>query len=279
MKDYYEKVSEKILELLEEGVVAWQKPWKVVPMQNPVTGTIYSGRNKLLLNASDYTSSYWLTFNEIKGLKGHVKKDEKSWPIVWYTWINGDSESSLSDEHNNKSYPLLRGYNVFNLGQTEGLNFPDPEIQIVKFNPIDKAQQLCDNYQAEVRHEGRQAYYSPTKHFINLPIREHFETETDYYLTRFHEMIHHTSKDLGRKISTIFGTKNYAFEELIAQIGASYLAEYSGLDASHFEDTASYVGSWIGREEWSSILSGDSSMFIRATTQAQRATNFILGSI
>jgi antirestriction protein ArdC len=75
-KTVYEIVTEKIIEKLESGNIPWVKPWHAVPC-NYESERPYSGVNTLLLFA-EYDSPYWLTWNQIQKLGGHVRKGEHS---------------------------------------------------------------------------------------------------------------------------------------------------------------------------------------------------------
>jgi antirestriction protein ArdC len=82
--EVYQVITDRIIGLLEKGVVPWQKPWQggeQMP-RNLVSGHEYRGVNVFLLHAVNYTSPYWLTFNQARELGGHVKKGERSCPVV-----------------------------------------------------------------------------------------------------------------------------------------------------------------------------------------------------
>ena len=82
----YEIVTEKIIEKLETGTVPWRKPWRAnqeLP-KNLISGKEYRGLNLILLNMSEYTSSYWLTAKQAKDLKGNIKKGEKSTVVIFW---------------------------------------------------------------------------------------------------------------------------------------------------------------------------------------------------
>jgi antirestriction protein ArdC len=66
-----------------------------------------------------------------------------------------------------------------------------------------------------------------------------------------------------------FGTRNYAAEELIAELGAAFLSAEFGFD----EDVrnASYIGRWI------ELLKADKRAFFTACSQASKAANYLRG--
>ena len=75
----YEKVTARILELLEAGTIPWRKPWKSSEgPKNLFSKKPYRGINQFLLNCSPYASPYWLTFKQARQKGGLVRKGEKS---------------------------------------------------------------------------------------------------------------------------------------------------------------------------------------------------------
>ena len=82
----YELVTAKIVERLEEGVIPWQKCWTSGPAKSLTTGKEYRGLNSLLLRMREYSSRYWVTFKQARKAGGHVKKNEKATPVVYWHW-------------------------------------------------------------------------------------------------------------------------------------------------------------------------------------------------
>ena len=118
--DVYQVVTDRIIALLEKGVVPWQKPWRggeQMP-RNLVSGHEYRGVNVFLLHAMMYQSPFWLTFHQAKELGGHVKKGERACPVVFWKRL----EVSAPDEPDGKkTVPFLRYYSVFNVAQCEDI--------------------------------------------------------------------------------------------------------------------------------------------------------------
>ena len=78
----YEQVTRKITELLEQGVVPWQKPWQahVGPPRNGVSGRFYRGFNVFMLSFAGFDSPWWFTPRQVNDLDGHIVKGERvSW--------------------------------------------------------------------------------------------------------------------------------------------------------------------------------------------------------
>ncbi|WP_374724212.1 ArdC family protein [Calidifontibacillus erzurumensis] len=268
--DIYQIVTDRIIEQLENGVVAWKKPWINGNAVNWLTQKPYRGINTLLLEPGEYA-----TFNQIKEYGGKVKKGEKSHIVVFWKWIEKEVEETGEIE----KFPLLRYYRVFEVNrQVEGLESRRKE-QTFAHDPVEKAEEIikgyvnCPTYSFK---PGR-AYYMPSIDHINVPPMEHFKNVHEYYSTMFHEMAHSTGhKDrLARKTLTSdvapFGSEDYSKEELVAEITAAMLCAVAGIDNSTIENSASYIQSWLRR------LKDDKRLIVSASSLAQRAADYILG--
>src|SRR5271170_2922519 len=122
--DIYAIVTDKIINLLEQGVVPWRKPWTSAGLpRNLVSKKPYRGVNVFLLSASKHVSPFWLTYRQANELGGHVRKDEESTVVVF--WKVDDAKQSTEDLDNEETDGktrrrfLLRYYRVFNLEQCE----------------------------------------------------------------------------------------------------------------------------------------------------------------
>jgi len=106
-----------------------------------------------------------------------------------------------------------------------------------------------------------------------------FRSGQDYYPVLFHELTHATSHEsrLNRKgVGSsdgewfAFGSTPYAREELVAEIGAAFLAGHAGIVEQTLNNSAAYIQSWLQR------LKEDPRLVVQAATQAQKAADFIL---
>ena len=85
--DVYQMVTDKILAMLDEGVVPWHKPWTTTGPINAVSGKAYRGINVWLLGMAPYSDTRWITFKNAKALGGSVKTGEKGTMVVFWNWI------------------------------------------------------------------------------------------------------------------------------------------------------------------------------------------------
>ncbi|NBL65969.1 hypothetical protein GV828_12235 [Flavobacterium sp. NST-5] len=110
-----------------------------------------------------------------------------------------------------------------------------------------------------------------------MPNIKAFKKEASYYCTYFHELTHSTGakKRLNRDMTGTFGSKPYAFEELIAELGAVFMCSESGILFQTKENSAKYLKNW--NTVLVSELENDNRFFLKASAQSQKAVNYILG--
>lgn len=277
-----EEITNRILEDLGKGVTPWEKPWKQgrgLPLPvNASTGKHYRGINVFVLwdqaQGKGYSSPSWVTFNQANALKGHVRKGEKGTGVVFYKRLSRTKSLNLEDEVllEEQSFWVLRTYTVFNLDQVDGLDHLKAKPETIEpFAAIEEAEGLLVDSGAEIHHAGiDKAFYDRLGDFITLPLRESFKSPEAYYGTALHELTHWTGhKDrLDREFGKRFGDQAYAFEELVAEMGAAFLCVSCGIpyDTQH----ASYIGDWM------KILKDHKRAIFTAAAKAQAAMDFVL---
>jgi len=272
-RDIYAEVTDRIISKLESGTIPWRKPWNAAPA-NYVSKKPYRGVNVWLLD-SDYRSPYWLTFRQAKKLGGYIRKGEKGTQIVFWKILEEKLTDVETGEIKARRFPILKYYTVFNLEQCEGI---DMEIAPV-VEPIASAEEIIANYQnpPALMFGGNRASYNPAQDTVHMPVRETFKSPAEYYSTLFHEYIHsagHSSRLNRESIKDVrFGSDTYSEEELVAEMGAAYLCGMSGTDlvAKTLENSAAYIN------HWRSKLSKDKRLIVRASCQAQKAADWIIG--
>lgn len=291
-KTVYDVITDRIIEALEQGVVPWRQPWKGCAPSNLVTQKEYRGINTIILSIASFSSPYFATIKQINQLGGAVKKGEKGWPVVFWKFPeherNGDKAGETAGEghagagkslSSDRSFPIVRYYTVFNVDQCEGLTGKIPEVIRIPFSPIGECEKLVKGYPdiPVIQHGGNRACYSPSRDTVSIPVPESFASSESYYCTLFHELVHSTGheKRLGRdgvKGLSAFGDHLYSKEELVAEIGASFLCGTTGLDTdSVFGNQVAYLKSWLD------VLKSDKRMVIHSAAQAQKAVDRILG--
>ncbi|MGA2296059.1 MAG: zincin-like metallopeptidase domain-containing protein [FCB group bacterium] len=275
----YQRITDLIIEKLRQGVVPWQKTWTTAYPKNFISGLEYKGINILLLGMQDYESNFWLTFKQCKDLGGSILIDEKASLVVFWKPIVNISGKELDEVPEAKINFLLRYYYVFNITQCY---IPDEVLKkriITRMNPkIIEAEQVIEKYHAPpeiiVNNLLLNPRYLPRLDKIEIQSIDNFFSSDDYYSSLFHELVHSTGAKhrLARRgvINEIqFGTENYSKEELIAEIGASYLCNISGIHKT-ISNQSAYIQNWL------QVLHNDSRMILIAASQAQKACDYMI---
>lgn len=277
--DVYQKVTDKLMQSIKQGVMPWQMTWKNGLSMNGVSKKTYSGINVWLLNLSilenEFNSNIWLTFKQAKALGGSVKKGSKATFVTFAKKV--EKKADEDEEENKKYFFMLKYYNVFNLDQIDGLDgkFEKVEKPNKGNKTIEEAQKIVDSYltREQIPVVAGKPCYIPDFDKICCPSISKFTTSSEYYGTLFHEITHSTGaeKRLNREIQNKFGNEKYSKEEMVAEFGASYLRALTGINTDFgVENSASYIDSW------SRVIRKDPKLMAQSATKAMQAVNFIV---
>ena len=283
-KNVYEEITEKMIKVLESGECPWKNPWKEAGTANGFPRNIksnkfYRGINCWLLWCAPYESNKWGTFKQLLEAGNPVRKGEKATKIVFWKILDIETKDDAGEKHKDK-IPLLKTYSVFNIEQTE--NFvKDIAGEVIDAKPEDKIES-CENLISNfplgmpvVEYTPGKAAYNRTCDIIRIPSPADYEKKEEYYHTFFHEAVHATGHQsrLNREtllVSNYFGDDIYSQEELVAEMGASFLGGFSGILDHTIDNAAAYLRGWIN------ALRGDSKLIVKAAAQAQRATDYLM---
>ena len=256
--DIYTKITNEIISAIETGAADFEMPWHRqahagLP-RNPATKKLYRGVNTLVLwiirRKAGFASSYWASYLQWKSLGAQVRQGEKGATIVFYQ--RKEEDEVTEGDNQNQERAVIRYSHVFNGDQVDGwtANEASGEANHQKFS---KAVGFINSLQSEIRHGSDTAYYSPALDCIYMPDQSAFRDTKSrsavegYYAVLFHEHIHwsgHPSR-LNRDLSGRFGSSAYAMEELVAELGASFLCATLGINTYPRSDHASYITSWL----------------------------------
>ena len=281
--DIYQTVTDTIIEAIESGISGKvEMPWHQINRipENAKTGNSYQGINIPLLWVYQIKKNYalpvWGTYKQWAELGAQVKRGERGAPVVFYKQFDVESDNGEEDP---QTRIFARHSIVFNAEQVEGygvaatIEAPAPAL----IENIAAADMLVNETRANIRHEGGQAFYMPSMDYIAMPPRELFRdtpssTATEnYYSVLFHELTHWTGAKhrLDRLNNDKFGGKDYAFEELVAELGAAMCCASTGVTSSPREDHALYINNWL------KALKSDKRFIFSAASQAQKAVDFL----
>jgi len=288
----YAIITDKICAMLSQGVIPWRKPWNV-ENADPVSlasGKQYRGVNVFMLETSaamsGYRSRYWVTFKQALERGGNVRKGEQSTPVVFWKILDkhGDRKGSDGDEDdgsepNGRKIPILKHFNLFNVEQCEGIEYPTPKPATERpFDPIAACEQIVQTMPRPptIQHRGNRACYMPLRDEVHMPPREQFIGAEEYYSTLFHELVHATGHESRLNRTEIakpsgFGSDPYAREELVAEMGATFLCGRAHIEQETLANSAAYIQNWIGK------LRSDPKLVVLAAASAQKAADSIVG--
>jgi len=275
----YEIVTQKIIDKLNQGIIPWEKPW--IGLRNYVTKREYHGINLLLLSMEEHQSSEFLTFKQIRDLKESVKKGSRADMVIFFRRYevearDKDGNPEFDEKTGEPKKELrfaLRYYNVFNLDQT---TIPLPDYgNGERSKECEDILQNLKNFPV-IEEGGNKTSYNPVLDALNIPSKKEFKDREKYYSSTFHELIHATGHEtrLNRKDFKLnyYGSEKYSKEELIAEIGASFLCARCGIENKTIDNSAAYIQGWLKR------LNNDKTLIISAAAQAQKAVDYILNN-
>ncbi|WP_374414942.1 ArdC family protein [Novosphingobium colocasiae] len=284
----YDEVTARIIGELEAGRFPWVQPWGQPDAdgralgpglpRNALTARRYSGVNVLILWGAviehGYPSQGWLTFKQALEAGGCVRKGERGTTVVYADRFTPEAEKARARDEGGeaRAIPFLKRFTVFNVAQCEGLRAgpsaeptPLPEREIV---PV--AEQVIAASGIDFRVGGNRAFYVPALDYVQVPPQPAFFEQINYYRTCLHELTHATghASRLARNLTTGFGTKDYAREELVAEMGSAFLCAALGIVPTVRH--ADYLANWLD------VLREDNRAIFRAASAASKAADWLL---
>lgn len=273
--DAFNIVTDRIIAELEKGTIPWMKPWHgTAGAISRTTGKPYSLLNQLMLGEP----GEYLTFQGALAEGSHVRKGEKGKYVVFWKWIEHTDE----DTGEITKVPYLRYYTVFHINQCEGLRpkYISSQPYHSDLKPVDEAERIIDGYVMRsgvmlTKKQSNQAYYQPATDTVVVPLISQYDDLGEYYSTTFHELTHSTGNPSRlNRIDAVshFGSADYSREELVAELGSSYLVNHCGLETSaSFKNSAAYIQGWLR------ALKSDKKFIVMAAGKAEKAVKMILG--
>ena len=261
--DWYTNLASHILTMMENNPGNWTQPWTNPQPRNAVTEHKYRGDNWLLLSMIQDSRGWapqWASYNQWQTIDAQVRKGEKATYILCPMLKKGEAEE--------KDTCYFKPAPIFNAAQVDGWTPPPP----LTHDPRD-LQAIHDLVAAhKIRIvEDPMAWYRPSQDIVGMPPIEHFRSITDYVGTLAHEATHWTGHEsrLARTFGKVKGGTDYAFEELVAELGAAFLCSELAYAQQPRADHAQYLASWIKG------LKEDKTAFFQAARLAQQAATYL----
>ena len=280
-KNIYEIVTDMILENIENGVAPWVKPWNCFTPKNFKTHKEYRGINNTILSMFAGETGIFGTFKQFKEVGINVSKGAKSIPVVFHVFEDLEEPNERGQD---RVYKGARYYRVFTIEDTEnGEELIKNTFDLEDFKPLEEnlrndridshLKMMVDGMDLKLTFKENAAFYQPNGHRLNMPKYKNFKTIDGYYATFFHELVHATSKDLNRDLKGHFGSKDYSFEELIAELGSAYLCQIYQVSNEELKQSASYI------KGWASKFKDDKKMIFKASSLAQIAVDHLRNQV
>ena len=285
-KEYRERLAEEFIHLLEEKELDWKQEWRGrdIPM-NVMSGKAYKGSNRFYLSLiaaqRGYDDPRWATFQQIKTAGWHLKNAKGQGVNVeyWYPYDTKDkknltwAEFYRLEERIGDRYQLHSKYFVvFNASLIDGITPYENKMESISADEL--VNKLSRNMNVEILNDGGdRAYYRSSEDKIHLPKPQDFDSPYAYNSTALHELTHATGAEhrLNRNLGGVFGSEEYAFEELVAEISSCFMSSHLQIDQDekHIENHKAYVQNWV-----KSIREQQETLF-RAIQQAEQATAYM----
>lgn len=266
-----EKTSRNIIDEVEDPFITLGFNAK-----NLVSNKCYTGFNsvRLAVEAMDkgYKSSVWGTYKQWQENGCQVRKGEKSTMVIWCKPIKYENEV-VDDSGETKivenTVNVAKVYFVFNGDQVDGYK---EEFRVLEGMPKEECLKFFKNCGIKQEEYRGKAFYRPSEDTVYVPPYSDFIGEAEYVATVAHEYCHATGAKhrLDRNLKNKFGDDGYAFEELIAEIGAGMVAGYLGYTYQFGKSNIAYLKSWL------EVLKNDRSAVIRACSYAQKAFDYLV---
>ena len=284
----YDEITDKIIAELEAGRVPWVQPWGTASAKAPLampknasTDRTYSGINVLLLWGSTieqgFTGQSWLTFRQALSLGAHVRKGERGTTVVYADrFVPKDAKRRAAETGDEaQAIPFLKRFTVFNTDQCEALpeeiatTAPPPPAGLIE----PRVEALIKATGITFRIGGDRAFYALVEDYVQVPPPQAFFEPIDWHRTALHELGHATGHPsrLNRDQSGSYGTRKYAFEELVAELSAAFGCASLGITPTVRH--ADYIGAWL------EVLREDNRAVVRAASQASKAADYLLGFV
>lgn len=271
MKDVYSAITDHILGAVDSAG-KWQPCWHGITSPRPTNvtnGHRYQGVNILTCWVAqmvhDYPTQQWGSYKQWQAAGAQVKKGEKGTPILFYKQLSSEDPEDHGRIFARSSY-------VFNAAQVDGWTQPDDVHPITEHERIHTIEEWVQSvrFQAAIAESDEgSAYYKPSTDQIVMPRFSRFVSAEHYYAVLFHELTHWTGAK--HRLDREFRREKseYAKEELVAELGAAFLAADFGIVASTREDHTAYIASWL------KALKDDKRLIVRAASLASKAAEYL----
>lgn len=287
-------LERRIIRSMRESKKEWKMPWHTgIPAAiNQFTGRFYSGKNLLVLWQKcldqDYPYNRWATLYQWRKAGAMVKKGAKGTLVVLaipkkskvredneHLFSDDPSVSKNNDQRSSDFYFVYR--HVFNVSQVDHYNIEHPGLFDIPQSDLERLEDFVLKTKAKVNRGGDRAFYNHEEDLIHVPHPSSFIHDSNYSgVQKFnsillHELVHWTAHEqrCNRPLGKLFGSAEYALEELVAELGAALLIAHFNQKVYPRVEHAAYLNHWL------KVLENDFSFFTEALDLARSAIYYL----
>jgi antirestriction protein ArdC len=274
----YETITGRFLAGMKNGVLPWNQGAQATARpRNYKNKHAYRGMNWLSLTARGFGSPYFLTFNQAREMGLTVRKGEKGTPILVYKGNTRTTKSeeagAAAPEKRRRTFFVSWAY-LFNLEQIAGTEKILEDLKAEDAAPVDDAEEIIRGWSGrpDVK-TGPEVSYDLDTDTIYLPEQPTFHSAAAFYGAKFQLLIRATgaAHRLNRPSLMDYAGQR-AFEELVSEIGRSFLGQIAGIATEEYlDDALASIKSWV------SSMEDDPKYIILAAHYASQAVEYMLG--
>lgn len=295
-----QQVVELFIGCLNKSKIPWYQGFMPAePSFNPITNTVYRNSNRFILYINEFVNNYkdprWMTFNQASSKGYFIKKGSKGVPIEFWSLYDNKNRKSITsaeakriieeDKERSKDITYIcRVYTVFNATQMEGIPPYKNQNRNIAFDeekyevPLSVMNDFCENTDLTmIEDDGvNTPYYQPSEDKVVVPDRHRYMDEEAFFSDTFHEIAHSTghAKRLKRDLKSRYEEKDYAVEELRAEIGSAFICNSLGIiskpNRDYLENSVAYVQSFLN------VLNNNPNDLFKAIKDADGIANYVL---
>jgi len=271
--EFHKQVGEQVIAAMQSAGTNWTKGWAPIGTGpfSLSTGRPYAGINVLILGlakmANNWPANEFGTFNAWRAHGYPVKRGAKATYVAIYKSYVKTSVDVETGNEDVQNIRFAKAFPVFNAAQVQGYTPKIEDVEPIR-DPLTAMDAVARDNNVDVRNvDLARAFYVPSQHYVNMPLAQQFDSMESYACTLAHETVHWTGhKSMFNRIDNT----EYAFEELVAEIGAAMLAGSLNISPAPRADHAKYLNNWIAK------LSDEPKIIFTAAARAREAADFLM---
>lgn len=286
MNQVYKIVTDRIVGMLQEGVIPWERP--VINGFNAPRGydmapnDTYHGVNLLLLPKN----GEYLTERSIAEKGGRIINKDDFYIATFFKMAKvreseQDENGSISEE---TLRPCFRYYKVFHIDNVEGIPSKASGRSEDEVNACPAADAVIAAYSEKngisLAHIACDApFFQEETRTLTLPFKRQFVNDESYYSAVFYELVLAEQRQAdrsqgGRRRTDSDYDPEYTCERLVAEMGAAFLMSHCGLEnAKVLRNSAARIQGWI------KALGAHPTLAVYAAKQADHIAEAVIKSL